>query len=194
MNLYADKFLCPKTDFNRASNLAYGDMARHTMKYPAGMTDKQKETLKKEIKESVNKILVSRLEALKNDNGNFDRWHEDTRNAIITAVKKQGVSFTHGQAQKWLNMLIKYLYVFDLEEYRFIFTEERIKALHMPIDNKVLKELKIQCPNGSWSKLTADGYQALQKQIKESLENRNPSNPDEKIPFYWELIHWSTLS
>lgn len=195
MNLYVKHFLYPKIDFERASHLAFGDMARRTMKYRGELTDKQKEELKKEIKKSVNEILKARLALLKNDDVDFEAWHESTRNAIVSAAEGHNVPLNHGQAQKWLNMLIKYLYVYDMEDYRFIFTGERIKALHMPIDNKVLNGLKITCPNGGgWSRMSADEYQACQKQIKEALINRNPSESDEKIPFYWELIHWPELS
>lgn len=48
-----------------------------------------------------------------------------------------GIKFTYGQAQKWINMIIKYLYVLKANLFEGVFD-----YFHIPFDNYVLEIAK----------------------------------------------------
>ena len=95
----------------------------------------------------------------------FDYWHKATCEGLISIYKSANYHFYVGQAQKWVNMTLKYIYTFG---------EERIPGFgpayphcHMPLDNIILKKLahyefpKLTC---AWSRL--DDYdEYLNRQV-----------------------------
>lgn len=109
----------------------------------------------------------------------FDKWHKKTCRKIIGCYDKVNGSkiiFTYGNAQKWLNMVLKYLWLLvalpnDIKEER----------LHAPIDSYILQKLwnlkaeGVTCSadtfyykGNSWSKISDyDDYFDLQKVIRE---------------------------
>ncbi len=68
----------------------------------------------------------------------FDKKHENIcSNEIIGhANSVKGLKFYYGQAQKWLNMTLKYMYMTGLWENEFSNMEE---YLHIPLDNYILR-------------------------------------------------------
>lgn len=192
VNKYADRFLMAEVkNFEGAARKAYADMARRTLRI------KENSKERKVLKEQATKILQQAVEDLKNDSSDFPKWHEKSCNALIACY---GGQLSYGQAQKWLNMLLKYLYVYDVNGYETLFSSrEGIAALDMPVDSKVIEALhrkyNVKRPTAGWSVWDRNTYRAYQAAARSALHNApDIENPDERIPFYWELIHWSDAS
>lgn len=193
LNKYADRFLMAEVkNFEGAAHKAYADMARRTLR----IKENSKERIA--LKKSATEILRQAVEKLKNDPSDFPKWHEKSCNALIACY---GGQLSYGQAQKWLNMLLKYLYVYDVKGYETLFSpEEKITDLDMPVDSKVIEALhrkyNVKRPTAGWSVWDRNTYRAYQAAARSALQ-KNASdieNSDEQIPFYWELIHWSDAS
>lgn len=109
----------------------------------------------------------------------FDKWHEKTCGKIIgcyDGVNSNKSIFTYGNAQKWLNMALKYLWL--LGDLPNDIKEER---LHAPIDSYILQKLwnlkaeGVTCSadtfyykGNSWSKISDyNDYFDLQKVIRD---------------------------
>lgn len=192
VNKYADRFLMAEVkNFEGAAHKAYADMARRTLRI------KENSKERKVLKEQATEILRQAVEKLKNDSSDFPKWHEKSCNALIVCY---GGQISYGQAQKWLNMLLKYLYVYDVNGYETLFSSrEGIAALDMPVDSKVIEALHrkytVKPPTAGWSVWDRNTYRAYQAAARSALHNApDIENPDERLPFYWELIHWSDAS
>ena len=64
----------------------------------------------------------------------FDWWHEATCRALMHVYHEAGIAFTVGQAQMWVNLALKYLYVgmaLEVESFGSIGTYYR--CAHMPL-------------------------------------------------------------
>ncbi len=70
--------------------------------------------------------------------------------------------FHFGQAQKWVNMTLKYLYLLDFVN------GEKMLELHIPIDNYIIEALRedgIKVPEKHWSKWNKKEYDKLLNNI-----------------------------
>lgn len=166
-----------------ASNRAYRDMSR-TIRFD-GLCEDSRLNLKKEV----NSFLDTEIKKLVNGSitseKEFDKWHEQLCKKIIDEYKKSKIQLSYGQAQKWVNMTIKYLYILEVEGYTF---DSIFEDLHIPIDNYVFdaveKELGIKRPADAWSKLDKKEYLKYQEDIREELRKKNSS------PLIWEFENW----
>ena len=157
---------------------AYLDMCR-TLTYQSDKEDKDKQdavlaicTKFASIFTSDKKISIKREEAynhlLKQEEG------KTLQNLLTTPTykdkKKRNTSvFYYGQAQKWINMTLKYMWFIGLLE------EGVIADLEVPLDSYIMKaasrEFKISFPKddgGSripWSKLYEKEYNAIRKSL-----------------------------
>jgi hypothetical protein len=102
----------------------------------------------------------------------FDDWHRATCEMLISHYKNNGFHFFVGQAQKWINMTLKYIFTFG--DQRIPGYENAIPICHAPIDNIVLLQLKmygfppLNCP---WSQLDDyNEYLDQQKWIRETFD------------------------
>lgn len=134
----------------------------------------------------------------------FENWHHEVCDKIVSMYSCFDGMFSYGQAQKWLNMLIKYIYVYDIKEivgesvevaYSEFFDKiSGMEVLHAPIDSKVIdiakEKINLNRPKTPWSKMDYALYVQYQRDLKDKLSQENFSNPDEKIAFYWEMINW----
>lgn len=204
---HANYFVLPTYTFDKACNNAYADMARHVLhivEKPLGEKS-VRETAKEEAKNFLKVQL--RVVRFKSQN-DFDKWHTETCNELITNYKgcvddKGRPSFTYGHAQKRLNMLFKYLYVYEYsDEFKDFFRDkpELIKFLHVPIDKTIFKEayknFGLKKPNGTWSQMDGNTYKDYQRELRNKITaNANPpyGEDDGRIPFYWELMVWHKL-
>lgn len=92
-----------------------------------------KNDLTKKIQEAVNSIPAAK----------FDDWHQTICGLIVTCNPKVEGSnvtvlkknLTYGQAQKWVNMTLKYMWLMGL------ITEDVEKQLYIPIDKYILEAL-----------------------------------------------------
>ncbi|MEI6949807.1 hypothetical protein V9K67_21650 [Paraflavisolibacter sp. H34] len=67
----------------------------------------------------------------------FDRWHEQTCGLLR---ENSGGILTVGQAQKWINMTLKYLYAFG--EMRISGISKNYHFFHIPVDNIIQNVLQ----------------------------------------------------
>ncbi len=97
-------------------------------------------------------IMIERLKMLENDEVvKFDDWHSETCKELIDIYNKNGLEgiFTYGNAQKWINMTLKYIYLLNgiSENYAKSFWERTSKicryssSFHIPIDSYLIDEL-----------------------------------------------------
>lgn len=130
-------------DVDAAIVLAYSDM-RRTMHGIKHLKD-AKESMKKEMQS----CLRNNIEALSHNMINqdkFDRWHfqvsDKLKKIVVETLEKNkekgklAFDFTYGQAQKWINMTLKYLSVFHHSEYESVY-----EYFHVPLDHYVLNDI-----------------------------------------------------
>ena len=125
---------------------------------------------KKEIYKKAESILRDCLENLKSSISDecsdkaFDNWHQETCNSLISVFAKNGHYLYVGQAQKWINMTLKY--IFTVGEKRITGFTSVYPHCHIPLDNILLEKLATyDFPrlSSAWSRL--DSYaEYLEKQ------------------------------
>jgi hypothetical protein len=132
------------------------------------------------LRSEAHKIVISLVQGLhgkKMTQNAFDKWHfksceELRRNFWIGGFEK----FTYGQAQKWINMTLKY--VFTIGEKRLPGFESCYPFAHIPIDNvfmdvlQIYKKINLPCP---WSRI--DDYEVylnMQKEFRSTFPNSIP--------------------
>lgn len=202
---------------------AYRDLSR-TMRYVEG-TDKPYQNGKSmrwhfaagishdELADGVHALLSARSQE------DFDDKHRTCCKKILEVAKKQKSllqeNMTYGQAQKWINMTMKYLYILG-------YVPENIAGyLHVPVDDFMLEAVwtanhgedrdKDRLRNGmknpdklpfadsksksygsakilKWSKWDAKKYEAYQAGIRNALEGTGIS------PIVWEGDAWMLIS
>lgn len=181
---------------------AYLDLAR-TLRF--NEKDEQKRADEKQIwvddvTEEITKMceLASRKD--------FDEKHEKICNKISKYSNVLEETFTYGQAQKWVNMTLKYMWMCGIEGMDSI--EE---FLHIPVDSYIMEAaagkkrkgngLKVQLPtkdnnkklfyseekSKAWSKWNVDDYKDFQDDIRQALK-------DECIPIKWENKNWIEIA
>jgi hypothetical protein len=114
--------------------------------------------------------LASSLESLKSIAAGeisadiFDDWHKTTCESLISVFGSNDYHLFVGQAQKWVNMTLKY--IFTVGEQRIAGFEPVYPYCHVPLDNILLEQLQqydFPALNCAWSRL--DNYGAyLEKQ------------------------------
>lgn len=165
---------------------------------------KAKQDFKSELIQYIKQKVKELPEELKEKN--FRDWHNEICNKIIECnPKAEGLdvnvlhkNLTYGQAQKWVNMTLKYMWLMGLIEDQ--------KQLCVPIDNYILKALhdeksdvapfiivkngdtyKVKHKNAEtaypWSKFPDAGfYYGLDEEIKAII--------GDKMPLAWENEVW----
>lgn len=154
--------------------------------------------------------ILSPIEAKEGEisfkNSNFDDWHkakcEEIINFMNNSIDKSNTKilkkekFTIGQAQKWVNMTLKYLWLLNA-----LPTGVKPEYLHVPIDSYIIEiayynknkfenalELLEEKPKDSWSKLSEyEEYFKIQEAIRKAIKT-NATN--ETIPIKWESLAW----
>lgn len=193
-----------------AAHRAYLDLARtvkfaysssyideHKNEESVNQFAKAKEDRIKDICES----LIQSIDSYPDGSVSFDDWHKNECERIIERMDepyccekkllKLNEKFTCGQAQKWMNMTLKYLWLLDL-----LPAEIEEESLHVPIDSFILQKLKEEQVPGVtnsgetyyykrkvWSAITdyEEEYMELQKEI------RRIASPN---PIQWEGPAW----
>lgn len=91
------------------------------------------------VKKISSKFLFERLKELNSDT-NFDNWHKELCKGIKEKYKdieeNEKELFTYGNAQKWVNMSLKYMWLLDL-----LPQDINEKDLHIPIDSYIIDAL-----------------------------------------------------
>ncbi len=128
-----------------------------------------------DIYESAKNSLLISLEILRSTARNeisvdvFDNWHEKTCESLISVFSNNGYRLFVGQAQKWVNMTMKY--IFTAGEQRIPGFDSVYSYCHVPFDNILLGKLeKYGFPslNCAWSRLDKyDEYFERQKWVRQ---------------------------
>ena len=173
----------------RASKRAYLDLCR-TIDFEKDITDKKKKCLVNEVGNYFKEELDNKEGLNKVKNG-YDEWHDEACSKVMKKYNgyvENCNGLYYGQAQKWVNMTMKYLYILNKcygenqEKYDFL-----EKVDHLPIDSIILQKLngneKKIWNNKTWSKFGQVDYATCKKEIKEKLAGK-------EFLFMWELRNW----
>ena len=185
-----------KADFKQLSqicvNKAYRDLCR-TVKY-GEITQKTKDV----IKENTTNLFVENITKLNNHEQvkSFTKWHRELCKKI-TKVHDGGL-FSVGQAQKWINMTLKYLRMMGVNFGEFE------AQMHIPIDNYIIEAAKepqnvnlldgidvqgLDIPWNQdcvWSKCNSyEKYLEYQNAIKDATQN---------MQLEWEEKAWEAMA
>lgn len=221
--------------FSWASDKAYLDMNRTMTFRKEGKSTKEKSDIDKERKswrDCGTQIIKTHFQNIKCcDNFNFREWHKKLCDELIALyksepdsdsklVRKNGnkrtnveASLTYGQAQKWVNMTLKYLWMLgrldmlNAEDSEII--KNHAKEFDIPLDSYILKyaakakkksketssfeipentglnsEVSFKSLGGyEWSKI--NNYKDYQEYQK-TLKDKI----QQELPLLWELEHW----
>ena len=156
----------------------------------------------------------------------FNDWHRETCHLIIGLygddflVKRTGKAWgepdclTYGQAQKWLNMTLKYLWLLHRlgtlpgEDGKMI--DRFGSQFHVPLDSYILRYISRQnksrkepfadhCNNGldpavsfreEWSNFGSTWSQISDPEGYYNLQNKLAQAAKDRNPLEWELVHW----
>lgn len=152
--------------------LAYLDVNRTI----TGVSEEQSRSLRQTVIVAIRNILHT-ISAC-----DFDRSHDECCQECISC-STASAPIHYGQAQKILNMSLKYLYN-EYASYRdstnsFGFPENNVERLfHLPIDNQILDCLIgshcrfIRPTNKPWSQWEHSHYLSLQTQLRERMEEQ----------------------
>lgn len=164
-----------------ASSRAYRDMNR-TIRFN-GMSSIVRMKLRQEVTDIFEKEISFLIKSGTKSQEEFDRWHYEICKLIRKAYNDSGVGLTFGQAQKWVNMTIKYLYMLEFATFENVFS-----YLHIPLDNYVFdiasEVLNIERPKIAWSKWDdyENKYLGYQKEIRNKITDCEPLR--------WEFRYW----
>lgn len=147
-------------------------------------------------------VLLNAVESSDDKQNAFDSEHNRICEEIIKAYSEIS-EFTYGQAQKWLNMMLKYVLLVEgdsvLKSYLHIPVDSYIMQT-VGADNPKLKHcLKLECvpkKDGTvgkysesnskpWSKWNYDEYIAFQNAVRTAV-----SESDYNFPIEWENDAW----
>lgn len=212
--------------FSWASNKAYLDMNR-TMTFSCSTKNKSAKEAKAiadnrlSLRDKGTEIIVTSFRKL---SGNFNTWHNDVCTKLIEVYKdnilinrktNEYTGLTFGQAQKWLNMTLKYLWLLnrlglitDTNDKQRL--DEYGKYFHIPLDSYILRYVARVDKNKThkFSKYCDNGInQSCVKNADWKIFGSawsNITDPDKyrkyqtdlakcldgKTPLEWELIHW----
>jgi hypothetical protein len=163
---------------------AYRDMNR-TFRGVANVPEKHRSEILEGAKQAVIKScneLQSRVvqSDIAQRRATFDEWHSQSCKALIKHYhdKLDGypdIHLTYGQAQKWVNMALKYCWVCGNGGFPLL--DSWLMVAHVPVDNlildKAVRERAVaERPLGVWSQWTQDKYLKFQREIREFAEKQ----------------------
>ena len=168
-----------------AANRAYRDMCR-TIRFEKGVS----QMLKNDCRTRVVELIETEI---KNCNSidtleKYDEFHDSLCLRIIDFYDNPTIAeITYGQAQKWVNMTMKYLCV--LYEGQCYWLNKIYSFLHIPIDSiildKAIKEFpnEFQVNNTPWSQFSREEYITIQKKFRAVIKD--------VILMDWEFKAWN---
>ena len=169
-----------------AANSAYLDLNR-TIEYKRaqGVTEEKKATMRQTCVEAIKAHILDLSNYGFFDKEMFDSWHSKLCEAICQKYNDAGIHFHYGQAQKWVNMTMKYLSVIDSSKTAFCF-----ECLHVPIDSIVFdlayEEFGLDRPANRWSRMTKEEYIDYQESLRSKIKENTGL-----APLLWEFRSWN---
>lgn len=161
------------TDFYLAGvKRAYLDFSRTL--HLGNETKLQRERTRKLMDSFLTKQLKILIKQDLSNQNEFDILHK----ILTLELKNKWNKLSIGQAQKWVNMSLKYWLLFG--EQRIPYIEKNAKYFHIPIDSVIQKSMFSDIKHSAWSKINdyESGYMKYQN------EYRNQSN---EIPILAEF-------
>lgn len=169
-----------KNPYATCSKKAYRDLCR-TLRFKGESGQKYREKVDKLLEEKITEAISGMIQT----QDQYDIWHKELCNDMIEFYKSDNIEFNIGHAQKWINMMMKYLYIQGVIDVTRVFNFS-----HVPVDQYLLEVVqnKLSIPRicDAWSKL--DDYQVYleyQKKIREKIQK----NINE-VPLRWEMCNW----
>ena len=164
----------PKDRFGRFIRRAYRDMNR-TIRGLGALDGQRREALRRQGEEVLRHHLIALAQSAATPSAKgFDEWHRGTCEALIGAYQDHSIHLSVGQAQKWVNMTLKYVFVADALDVTPIAQLRPFYCFaHMPIDNVVLDALAAMEPPTPayarpWSRQDSyDEYLDFQRAVRE---------------------------
>ena len=179
--LYAVYFGNYEDEFHASANRVYRDMNR-TLRFN-GLRQEDRDNLRKMTLDVIQRQVDILWHKDIVDQTAYDLWHQNLAERMVDLYNEYDVLFTIGQAQKWINMTMKYLYVFGKPEMK-----ELSSVCHVPLDNYIFEiassDLQIEKPRIPWSRWNdySNQYMHYQDLLREKLVG--------EIPFKWEFRAW----
>lgn len=164
-------FGAPSDFLQGAITTAYRDFSR-TLHGIARL--EAKDLLREQATSELGKVLMELRERQVNQD-TFDGWHRNSCGRLVDLYREYGHHFYIGQAQKWINMTLKYVFV--LGEERVTGFRDVYPYCHVPLDNLLLEKLaKYGFPplDCAWSRL--DDYEEYLKR-QEWIRNKFEAVP-----------------
>jgi hypothetical protein len=137
----------------------------------------------KELVENARKVLRKSLRELQGQNAptipgelaaSFNQWHRRACDRLIASFRPFHCHY--GQAQKWINMTIKYSWFFKQDSE----LDPWYSAAHVPVDEFILRAAQkagIQRPSEPWSRWDdRKKYESFQRLIRDRAD-RNGTTP-----------------
>ncbi len=176
-------YLNPKEDFFTAcADRAYRDLNRTIH----GLAKIQTKDNYLRIRAILIKISKELIDLDFKDQHSFDKAHRAKCYQLIESFKAEydTVEYTIGQAQKWINMFLKYL--FALGESRVSGISKNYGYFHVPLDNIIqdlfLDKARIKRVPVSWSRIVDyEIYLDYQKEIRKFYKKSIPLDVEFKL-------------
>ncbi|MGO8794533.1 MAG: hypothetical protein ACLQLC_06900 [Candidatus Sulfotelmatobacter sp.] len=150
-------------------SLAYGDFNR-TLRGISKLPDAD------DLHTKAEKVLTDALTTLQArlatpmTQSEFDDWHKKTCDSL-GAIYGDTFAFHAGQAQKWVNMTLKYIYTVGEEHIQGF--APAYTLCHAPLDNTVLEELTrygFDLPDKAWSQFDYAEYFKCQEWMRNKFK------------------------
>ena len=171
--------------YKAGSARAYLDFCR-TIKFTPSSNEEERAQARTDVDGFIESKFKAIADAGITSQEKYDKWHEEICEKIVERYEKVcGKQFCIGQAQKWVNMTVKYLYLIDGGCIKPI-----IPFAHVPLDNYVfaaaMEHLALSSDGLTpWSKIEKYNlYLDYQKGIRKAVKALNTD------PFRWELFYW----
>lgn len=132
--------------------------------------------------------VVDELSLFPSNYTEFDKFHAEWRERVISKAREIGLIFTHGVAAKLINVYLKSTLVCGGYE-----DVDQVALVHPPVDQLLLKALREKGPEDMrptwkralkkrWSKFDSDDYQNVISGIRKMMGGR----PMWEVEEYWQ--------
>lgn len=168
--------LCRTLKFTEKADNAKGEKKKQIEKAHQAFRMKICELIQGKVKE----LLCSQSKE------EFDEKHASLCSCICETDKGNvlSVKLKWGQAQKWLNMTIKYMWLIGLWERTY-----NRSAVHIPVDNYIIQAIPegvVTLPSSQWSQWDQEPYEVFQQDLRKWRKESSPNIS----PLEWEAEKW----
>ena len=157
----------------------------------AGINEEQRFTFEQTVALFIRNLLTSPPTNLTK----FDQLHHECCQDCLASRSTKGAKIHYGQAQKLLNMSLKYLYneysIYKRESNIFGFPDNNIEQFfHLPIDRQILDFLTRKCKFNKptllpWSQWEYNHYISFQHQLRKRINKQY-------CPLEIDYMTWNT--